>query len=283
MRRGSLRWWQEILLLIGIAFFLAVVVRNFAFQAFVIPSGSMGPTVQVGDRLLVNKMVYGFRTPDRGEVVVFTGPPGWVPESPGTEPSGPLSSLGGAVENLIGVGRPGEHDFIKRVIGLPGDTVACCDVDGRVIVNGQGIDEPYVRANAPRDAVAGASKCATRSFNPVVVQPGEMFVLGDHRVDSQDSRCRGQVPLTNVLGQAVAIVWPAGHWATLGAPESFADIPKPLALAEVNARVAGTGGGPVPVPVADPGIGFAIPLVLAFGFVARSRGRPRRRRRTLLS
>jgi len=171
------------------------------------------------------------------------------------------------------VGHPGEHDFIKRVIGLPGDTVACCDVDGRVIVNGLGIDEPYVKANAPRDTVPGASRCATRSFNPVVVQPGEMFVLGDHRVDSEDSRCRGQVPLSNIIGEAVAIVWPAGHWTTLGPPKSFADIPKPLALG-LPAPIRGTP---------DSGIVFTIPSVLALGFVARSLGRWRRRRRTLVS
>ncbi|HKD99266.1 MAG TPA: signal peptidase I [Micromonosporaceae bacterium] len=270
-RRQRMPLWQEILLLIVVAFFLAVLVRSFAVQAFVIPGGSMSDTLRVGDRVLVNKLVYDFRTPRRGEIVVFRGTNTWTPEVTSDRNAGFGAHVATALGDLVGISAPDQNDFIKRVIGLPGDTVACCDVKGRVIVNGVGIDEPYVTANAPLDTSPDAPLCSTRRFPPVVVGPGEMFVLGDHRVDSEDSRCRGQVPMDHVIGKATAIIWPGGRFTWLSVPASFGSIP------------AATAAGPVRrVPVGPPVSGdLASPIVALCALCARFSHRGRNWRRTL--
>ena len=137
--------WQELPLLLVVAFCLAVLIRTFLLQAFFIPSGSMEHTLLVGDRVLVNKVVYDVRDPQRGEVVVFRGTDDVGAARTGRRRQpGFVAKLGRTVGDLVGVSQPGEKDFIKRVIGLPGDTVACCDAQGRVTVNGSALDEPYV-------------------------------------------------------------------------------------------------------------------------------------------
>src|SRR4051812_37708047 len=148
IRRKEMPLWQELPLLLVVAFCLAVLIRTFLVQAFYIPSGSMENTLAVGDRVLVNKVVYDMRDPLRGEIVVFKGTGNWEPEV--TEPVDTtfLGKFGSTVGDLVGVGRPGEKDFIKRVIGLPGDKVACCDAQGRVTVNGRSMDEPYIFDNS---------------------------------------------------------------------------------------------------------------------------------------
>src|SRR3954452_11276256 len=151
IRRKEMPLWQELpLLLIG-AFCLAVLIRTFLVQAFFIPSGSMENTLLVGDRVLVNKVVYDMRDPLRGEIVVFRGTDNWAPEV--TQPVSQTfaAKLGRTIGDLVEVSRPGERDFIKRVIGLPGDKVACCDAKGRITVNGEPVDEPYVQENSPLD------------------------------------------------------------------------------------------------------------------------------------
>jgi signal peptidase I len=265
--------WKEMLILLGIVFFLAVLVRTFLFQAFYIPSGSMQNTLQVGDRVLVNKMVYHFREPRRGEVVVFSGTSAWAPEYVPDSNAGLFSRIGSGVGDLVGISRPGEKDFVKRVIGLPGDTVACCDENGRVTVNGVGLDEPYVTLNAPiADSVSDTSSCADRNFRPVVVQPGMMFVMGDHRLVSQDSRCVGQVPMTNLIGRAEYVVIPTSRLTSLSVPPTFAHVPK------AEAAVL-----PQAVPIGDnsSGLVIVVPLMSAFGFTASSRGTWREKRRRL--
>lgn len=222
--------WQELPLLLVVAFCLAVLIRTFLLQAFYIPSSSMEETLLVGDRVLVNKIVYDVRDPERGEVIVFRGTDSWAPETR-AEPAGSLfGRIARTLGDLVGVSRPGEKDFIKRVIGLPGDRVSCCDPQGRVYVNGVGIDEPYIYNNSPADVPPSPRVCGPRRFDEVVVPPGQVFVMGDHRLVSQDSRCQGTVPIENIIGRAFVIVWPSGRWDSLGVPETFANVPGPVAL-----------------------------------------------------
>ncbi len=228
-KRRKLPLWQEIPLLVVIAFGIAFLVRSFLFQAFYIPSGSMEETLTLGDRVLVNRVVYDFGEPHRGDVVVFKGPPNWAPEFQPDPDASFFSKVGGGLSDLVGFGKPGEKDFIKRVIGLPGDRVSCCDVKGRIFVNGVPIDEPYVTKNANKDSPKTPGQCGPRQFDEVVVEPGTLFVMGDNRFISQDSRCRGTVPIDNVIGRAGTIVWPVSRWGSLSQPDPFKDVPLPSA------------------------------------------------------
>lgn len=229
-RRKSMPLWQELPLLLVVAFCLAVLIRTFLMQAFYIPSGSMEDTLLVGDRVLVNKVVYEFRDPQRGEVIVFKGPENWTAIENRVDPgAGFFSKLGRTVGDLIGISQPGEKDFIKRVIGVPGDEVSCCDSEGRIYVNGVAIDEPYVSRNSTRGQPS-PKNCGTRDFAPVKVDPGMIFVLGDHRRVSQDSRCQGLVPIDNVIGKAMAIVTPFDRWGSLARQEVFDEVPTQGAL-----------------------------------------------------
>src|SRR4051794_12013327 len=144
IRRKEMPLWQELPLLLIVAFCLAVLIRTFLVQAFYIPSGSMENTLAVGDRVLVNKVVYDMRDPLRGEIVVFRGTGNWEPEVSEPPDTSFAGKFGSTVGDLIGVSRPGERDFIKRVIGVPGDKVSCCDAQGHIIVNGKPVTEPYI-------------------------------------------------------------------------------------------------------------------------------------------
>ncbi|MEV0328281.1 signal peptidase I [Micromonospora echinospora] len=256
--RRQMPLWQELPLLLVVAFCLAVLIRTFLLQAFFIPSGSMEDTLLVGDRVLVNKVVYDVRDPARGEVVVFRGTDRWAPQVDGVPEPGFLGKLGQTLGDLVGVSRPGEKDFIKRVIGIPGDRVACCDAQGRVTVNGVALDEPYVLRDSPLDLPPNPRECRSRRFDEVVVPPGQIFVLGDHRLVSQDARCQGPVPIDNVVGRAFLVVWPSSRWSSLPVPETFA---------EVDAVVA------APVPAGPDPVGQMLPfapLIGVGGLVARS-------------
>lgn len=222
-RRG-LPLWQELPLLLIIALCLAILVRTFLLQAFYIPSGSMEDTLLAGDRVLVNKVVYDFREPTRGEIVVFQAG-AWSAQPRVDDDVGALTRIGRALGDLVGISRPGEKDYIKRIIGLPGDRISCCDVEGRVFLNGQPLDESYVTHNAPLGEGPGdARDCRNRRFDEVVVDPGHVFVMGDHRAVSQDSRCQGQVPIDDIIGRAFVIVWPSGRWGGLSAPDVFESV-----------------------------------------------------------
>ncbi|MEV6595240.1 signal peptidase I [Actinoplanes sp. NPDC051346] len=265
IRRKEMPLWQELPLLLVVAFCLAVLIRTFLVQAFFIPSGSMENTLLVGDRVLVNKVVYDMRDPVRGEVVVFRGTDSWAPE----QPSEPISNtfgakLGRTIGDLVGVSRPGEKDFIKRVIGLPGDKVACCDDKGRITVNGEPIDEPYLYEDSPLDAPPNPRQCSSRRFAEVTVPQDEMFVMGDHRLVSQDARCQGTVPIDNVIGRAFVVVWPTNRFTSLSVPESW----KAYAAAQ-PVGAAPLGSSPAREP--DPGTAAAVlPLLLSVGVSARS-------------
>jgi signal peptidase I len=262
IRRKEMPLWQELPLLLVVAFCLAVLIRTFLVQAFFIPSGSMENTLLVGDRVLVNKVVYDMRDPLRGEIVVFRGTDNWAPEV--TQPISQAfgAKLGRTVGDLVGISRPGERDFIKRVIGLPGDKVACCDAQGRITVNGTAVDEPYVQDNSPLDAPPNPRQCTSRRFAEVTVPAGEMFVMGDHRAVSQDARCQGPVPISNVIGRAFVIVWPSSRFTSLTVPPDW----KAFAAAHPTAA-AGTVPKGDHNPTTDV---IVLPFLFSAGLSARS-------------
>jgi signal peptidase I len=199
-------WWQELPALVAIALVLTVLVRTFLVQAFYIPSGSMEPTLDVGDRVLVSKLAYRVGEVQRGDVIVFDGRDSFAGSAEVEPAHGVVAKVVRGIGTFFGVSAS-EKDFTKRVIGLPGDHVVCCDAAGRISVNGVAIDEPYVM---PGDAPSGSA------FD-VVVPPGRLWVMGDHRSDSADSRSHlgdpggGTVPVDRVIGKVVLRFWPFNH------------------------------------------------------------------------
>jgi signal peptidase I len=194
---------------------LTLVVRLLLVQAFYIPSASMEPTLQVGDRVLVSKPAYVVGDVRRGDVVVFDGRDSFAAEPVDGTGHGLLGRLAGAVGGFLGVS-PSEQDFVKRVVGVGGDRVVCCDADGRLSVNGTAVDEPYLAAgDAPSEV----------RFD-VVVPPGRLWVMGDHRSDSADSRAHlgdpggGTVPLDRVVGEVVLRFWPVDRAGRLSTPST---------------------------------------------------------------
>jgi signal peptidase I len=272
-KRQYLSLWVELPLLLIVAFSAAVLLRTFAVQPFYIPSGSMELTLQEGDKVLVLKLTATLRSPQRGEVVVFRGTDQWDPEWRPATGGGFLSDASTAVLDLIGLAEPDEKDFIKRVIAVGGDTVACCDDAGRVMVNGISLDESsYVYDDAALDYEPGT--CHSRRFNAVTVPEGHIWVMGDHRGNSQDSRCQGTVPVENVIGRAVQLVWPTSRATRLEIPDSFAVLDGTGDAA--SAAPAGDGDTVIPTSYAMPPAvppGTAAPSVLARHSDGRSRAR----------
>jgi signal peptidase I len=203
--------WQETLLLLGTALVLALVIKTLFLQAFYIPSGSMRETLEVNDRILVQKVSYWFGDVERGDIVVFDDPAGWLPRESG-ESNGNAVTKGLA---KIGLFPTGGH-LVKRVIGVGGDTVAC--EDGEVLVNGTALDEDeYV--TLPR-------KACTTAWT-VEVPEGRIWVMGDNRNQSADSRVHlgdeggGAIPVDDVVGKVFVVVWPIGHWDFITRPDTF--------------------------------------------------------------
>ncbi|MEU9117589.1 signal peptidase I [Streptomyces sp. NPDC048483] len=224
-RRRQRSYLKEIPILIGVALAIALVLKTFLVQAFVIPSGSMEQTIRIGDRVLVDKLTPWFGAkPERGDVVVFKDPGNWLPPDEKSRLAGdPPVGVKQFKDFMTFIGllpSDDEQDLIKRVIGVGGDTVKCCDKKGRVTVNGTPLAEPYVHPGNPP---------STLKFT-VNVPTGRIFVMGDHRSDSADSRFhldepyRGTVSEDNVVGQAVVIAWPVGHWRQLEEPDTFATV-----------------------------------------------------------
>lgn len=214
--RGGVPFWRELLLLIVLAALLTTGVKAFAFEAFRIPSGSMENTLQVGDRVLVNKLVYRIRGIDRGDIVVFSGTGSWGPVGPAPS-AGPVSGAYHDALNVMGV-QTGGTDYVKRVIGLPGDHVACCDARGQITVNNVPLQEAsYVYPGDPPSA---------DSFS-VTVPPGRLWVMGDHRGDSADSRYHpddpgdGTIPESAVVGRVFMVIWPPSQVRSLPIPATF--------------------------------------------------------------
>jgi signal peptidase I len=227
-------FFRELPFLVLIAFLLALVIKAFLVQAFYIPSGSMQQTLELRDRVLVNKLVYNFRDIHRGEVVVFNGLDSFTPENQIAEPSSGIGRVLQTISSAVGVGAPGEKDFIKRVIGIPGDRVACCS-NGKVTVQPAGaerpveLDEPYVFEDNRMPFCAagtGETNCPTGAEG-VLVPEGRLWVMGDHRGESSDSRFhiddenQGTVPQDKVIGRAFVIVWPLSRATVLSVPTTF--------------------------------------------------------------
>jgi signal peptidase I len=225
-RRSSLRW----LAVVGAALVLMLLVRALVVQSFYIPSGSMEPTLAPGDRILVNKIGVASSL-QRGEVVVFDGTRTFADPHGGTrvaDPHGgtasePRSGVGGAldaVDSILSLGS-NESDYVKRVVGLPGDHVVCCGPQGLLTVNDVAVEEPYVY---------GGDKPSDLTFD-VTVPAERIWVMGDHRSNSADSRAHlgdpggGMVRLDDVIGKAATIYWPPSRAGALSAPNSLRGIP----------------------------------------------------------
>jgi signal peptidase I len=209
-------WWH-----VTVAVVLVLLVQALIVKVYSVPSGSMEQTLDVGDRILVNRLPAGM--PQRGEIVVFEASGAW--ESGRSEPSSVLGRLAGVIGTITELGPGAPYTLVKRVIGLPGETVACCDAEGRVEVDGAAIDEPYVYEDLPFEA--GVLDCttsprSTRCFGPIEVPEREFLVLGDHRGASADSvvACRGApessgcarfVDELSIVGRAFLVFWPLGH------------------------------------------------------------------------
>ena len=222
-RKPRLSFMQELPFLVVAALVLAIIIKAFVVQAFYIPSDSMERTLHGctgchGDRVMVNKLAYKFHDIHRGDIVVFDGKDNYqdrvttVPES-----GNPVRRAIHHVADWIGLAPEGT-DYIKRVIGLPGDVVACCDDSGRVTVNGHALVEPYVYIDQPGYSM---------QFQQVRVPQGRVFVMGDHRNDSYDSRVAqvGSIPTNDVIGRAFVTIWPPSRWRWLSQPETFHNWP----------------------------------------------------------
>lgn len=204
----------ELVLLLALALVLAVGIKALFVQAFYIPSGSMNNTLVFNDRILVEKVSYwGSGSPQRGDIVVFSDPGGWLErnEAPPTQ-----NILARALE-LVGLFPTGGH-LVKRVIGVGGDTVACCDKQGRVTVNGTPLHEQSYLAPGQRPSLI--------TFREKVPQ-GYLWVMGDNRSESADSRVHlgdpggGFVPVDDVVGKVVTVIWPLKHFAFINRPATF--------------------------------------------------------------
>jgi signal peptidase I len=187
---------RELAVLVVTALVIAVVVKTFVAQAFYIPSGSMEPQLQVDDRIVVSKVSYRLHDPRRGDIVVFDAP---RREDDEDDDDSPLPArIARTIVQSIGLAPPSTDEYIKRVVALPGERVE--GQDGKVLVDGRELVEPYLPDGT-----------ATGDFPEVVVPPETVFVLGDNRGNSADSRIFGPVPRSTVVGRAFARVWPVGN------------------------------------------------------------------------
>jgi signal peptidase I len=194
-------FWREFPVLVIAAFALALLIKTFVLQAFYIPSGSMLPTLEVGERILVEKVSYRFGGPDRGDVVVFERSLNPAVPSPHEDDS-VIEDVANAFKSLFGFPTGGEQDYVKRVMAVGGDTIE--GRDGDVYVNDEAVNEPYL----PEGVV-------THDFPPQQVPRGQIFVMGDNRGSSDDSRNFGPVPDDEVVGRAFLSIWPANDFGTL--------------------------------------------------------------------
>ncbi|MCX5367677.1 signal peptidase I [Streptomyces sp. NBC_00015] len=278
-RRSAVR---EIPLLVGVAVLIALVLKTFLVQAFVIPSGSMEQTIRIGDRVLVDKFTPWFGSkPERGDVVVFKDPGGWLDDEQTTTKKEDPVVVKQIKEGLTFIGllpSDNEKDLIKRVVGVGGDRVVCCDTQGRVTVNGVPLEEgAYLYpGNDP----------SSTSFD-ITVPQGRLWVMGDHRANSADSRAHqntdygGTVSEDEVVGRAMVIAWPLGHWVRLKEPQTFTSVTGSAATATASAQLShrvapGDPNGSIrqlPSPA-------ELPLVMGVVGLRRTWGRQRHRVRS---
>jgi signal peptidase I len=260
-KRKQRSFWRELPILVAVALLLAVIIKTYAIQAFYIPSGSMENTLEINDRVLVNKIVYHLRDIHRGDIVVFNGDGSWDPGLPIPVNGNIFQQFADGFSSMFGFGHPGDI-LIKRVIGIPGDHVACCDAQGRVTVNG-------VPLNEQSYLYPGSAPSLSR-FN-IVVPPGRLWVMGDNRFFSDDSRDHqgdpggGTIPESAVIGRAFIIIWPPSRWRILSIPSTFT---QPALNGSPTAAPPAVGaqsaaGAAVLSARAEP-TGQAVPLTLGF-------------------
>jgi len=239
-KQRPLKAIRETVLLLAFAILLALIVKTFFVQSFYIPSESMEPGLIVNDRILVQKPSYwGSGGPQRGDVIVFDDPGHWLN---GLESAQPMSFLARGLAK-IGLYPTGGH-LVKRVIGVAGDTIECCDEQGRLMVNGQPIDEDdFIEPQTGKNGTGkcdgpmpeGQMKC---DWTAGPVPDGRVFVMGDNRDDSADSSFRlckpnddtcdpmdAYVPVSDVVGKVFALAWPLGRAHVVHTPDAFADVP----------------------------------------------------------
>jgi signal peptidase I len=214
--RSALLFARDILFILLAAILISFLIKTFLVRSFYIPSESMESTLMVNDRVLVNELEPRLMPVQRGDVIVFTDPGGWLTNQPSApRATGIVGVVEGALD-FIGLTPSASNDhLIKRVVGLPGDHVVCCTADGRMTVNGIPIDEPYVHLPS------GVTRASYVEFD-VTVPAGELWVMGDNRNNSEDSRyhqslpSKGFVPMSDVVGKAFVITWPVDRWTWLG-------------------------------------------------------------------
>lgn len=204
---------RETTIIIVSALVLSALVRAFLVQAFYVPSASMEDTLLISDRIIASKITTRVSGVQRGEIVVFTDPSHWLPDPiPNDNPVRQALTFIGLLPSDTG------KDLVKRVIGVAGDHISCCDAEGRIVLNGHPLDEPYIKGWT--DQV---------QFDDITVPPNSIFVMGDNRGNSRDSRYHldendGAVPVDNVVGRVVAVVWPFDRISTEPIPETFTDV-----------------------------------------------------------
>lgn len=228
-RRSWLVFLRDVLLIVLVAVLVSFLVKTFVVRSFYIPSGSMEDTLLVNDRILVDEITPHFGGYGRGDIIVFEDPGGWLP--PTTEPARPPVVEGiDWLLSIVGLSAPDSDDhLVKRIIGLPGDHVVCCNPIGQITVNGVPIDETsYLKLPTAGDPASGDS------FD-VRVPAGSLWVLGDNRYRSKDSRYNtdqpgeGYVPIDNVVGRAFVITWPLNRFGPLDFHhEVFSGVPDPV-------------------------------------------------------
>jgi signal peptidase I len=206
-RKGSVL--REFPILVIVALAVSLVIKTFVVQFFFIPSGSMENTLQIQDRVAVNKIPFISRNISRGDVVVFRDPANWLPEPYAAGENKVMAKIKTGLETVGVLPNPAKQYLVKRVIGVAGDHVVCCAKDGKLTINGKSTDEPYIFAG---------NKPSEMEFN-VTVPEGKIWVMGDHRGSSADSRYHqedvnhGFVPVSKVTGRVYAIIWPLKHFA----------------------------------------------------------------------
>lgn len=228
-RRRQLPFVVSVLLNVIVALAVVAVVQAFLVKVYSVPSGSMENTLQVGDRMLVNRLAYGGdASPERQDVVVFNGDEHWAPP---IEDDGPVETAVRTFGDLTGIGVSHDQALVKRVIGRGGEVVECCTADGRVTVDGEPLDEPYIHQDLPyaKDEFdCSSTPRSPRCFGPISVPEGKVLAIGDHRANSADSviDCRGRsaeeagpdcvrfVDEEDVVGEVFVTIWPPAHWST---------------------------------------------------------------------
>lgn len=206
--RSVLLFLRDVVVIVAAALVISFLIKTFLIRSFYIPSESMESTLLVNDRIIVNQLVPEVVPLERGDIVVFRDPGGWLPAMPET-PQAPLEAAADWVLSLIGLSASdSDEHLVKRIIGLPGDRITCCNDLGQLSINGVPLDEPYVLLPPDTIDVSG------QDFQEDVPE-GTLWVMGDNRYDSSDSRFNGVVPIADVVGRAVVVSWPIDRWQWL--------------------------------------------------------------------